>query len=205
MSVLARVLSGVSAGMLIAVGGSVYLACDNKYVGAVLFSVALLCICFRGYSLFTGKVGFMAEKHGKREWSVLLLGLLGNAIAAIGLGFAIRFALPQLGDKAADICIAKLAQDTLSALIRALFCGVLMYMAVGIYRDGKSVLGILFCIPVFILSGFEHSVADMFYFGASAIINARSLLYLFLIVVGNAAGALFAAFLEKFGRERTEK
>ena len=36
---------GVIAGILIGIGGSVYLACDNKYVGAVLFSVALLCIC----------------------------------------------------------------------------------------------------------------------------------------------------------------
>ena len=55
---------GVIAGILIGIGGSVYLACDNKYVGAVLFSVALLCICMRGFALFTGKVGFIVASHG---------------------------------------------------------------------------------------------------------------------------------------------
>ena len=45
--------------------------------------MALLCICLKGYSLFTGKVGFIPEKHGKEEFSVLLLGLLGNAIGTV--------------------------------------------------------------------------------------------------------------------------
>ncbi len=56
---LNKILSGISAGILISIGGSVFLACDNKYVGAVMFSVALLCICLKGYSLYTGKIGFI--------------------------------------------------------------------------------------------------------------------------------------------------
>ena len=43
-----RFIDGVAAGVLIAIGGCVYLACDSKYVGAALFSVALLSICFKG-------------------------------------------------------------------------------------------------------------------------------------------------------------
>ena len=99
-------LSGLSAGILITIGGSVFLACDSRYVGAVMFSVALLCICLKGYALFTGKVGFMPEKHGREEFSVLLLGLLGNAIGTILGGYLIRAGLPALGDAAQQLCEA---------------------------------------------------------------------------------------------------
>ena len=47
---LKKTVSGLSAGLLITIGGSVFLACDNRYVGAVMFSVALLCICLKGYA-----------------------------------------------------------------------------------------------------------------------------------------------------------
>ena len=63
---MVKTVSGaVSAGIMIAIGGSVFLACDNKYVGAVLFSVALLCICYLGYYLFTGKIGYLAKDFSK--------------------------------------------------------------------------------------------------------------------------------------------
>ena len=65
-------LSGVSAGVCIALGGSVFLAVDNRVAGAVLFSVALLCICMKGYALFTGKVGFLPEDRSKAAVQLLL-------------------------------------------------------------------------------------------------------------------------------------
>ena len=74
---LKKIISGVIAGILIALGGGVFLACENRYVGAVLFSVALLCICIKQYALYTGKICYIPEKHGKEQFSVLLLGLLG--------------------------------------------------------------------------------------------------------------------------------
>ena len=76
-------VNGLMAGILIAIGGSVFLACDNRVVGAVLFTVALLCICYKGYGLFTGKVGFLPEKWDKDNWTVVLTALLGNLIADI--------------------------------------------------------------------------------------------------------------------------
>ena len=73
--IVKKILNGIAAGIVISIGCAVYLACENKYVGAVMFSVALLTICLRGYSLYTGKIGFIPEAHGKEELSVLLLGL----------------------------------------------------------------------------------------------------------------------------------
>lgn len=188
------------AGILICIGGSVFLACENRYVGAVLFSVALLCICIKGYSLFTGKIGFIPEKHGKEEFSVLFLGLLGNAIATAIGGLAIRFAISSLGQTAEKICAAKLEQNLGGTLIRGIFCGILMYLAVSIFRDKQSIVGIVFGIPVFILSGFEHSIADMFYFAAAGNFTLKALLFIVVVIIGNSIGGMLLPLLQMVGK-----
>jgi len=197
--VLKKIMDGIMAGICIALGGTVFLSCDVKYVGAALFAVALLCICFKGYSLFTGKVCYMADNPSKEAFSVLLLGLLGNLIATVICGAAIRYALPAVGDKALEICTLKLGQSFGSALIRGIFCGTLIYLAVDIFRQGKGISGIVFCIPVFILCGFEHSIADMFYFAASGIVSVEAFGFLWTIILGNAIGGLLLPVLAKIG------
>ncbi len=187
---LKKTFDGISAGILIAIGGSVFLSCENRYVGAVLFSVALLCICMKGYSLFTGKVGFMPEKHGKEEWSQLLLGLFGNVISTFICGTLLKYAIPKISEASAAICDAKLTQFIPQTLIRAFFCGILMYLAVSIYRDKQSLAGIFFCVPVFILSGFEHSIANMFYFAVAGNISVKAFVYIMICIVGNALGGI---------------
>ena len=178
---LKTAVGGVGAGILIAIGGCVYFACENAYVGAMLFSVALLCICWQGFDLFTGKIGYITENR--------------NARFASALGATVRYALPALAEKAASICDAKLAQTYLQTFIRAAFCGVLMYLAVDVFRKKKTPLGIVFCIPVFILSGFEHSVADAFYFGVSGAFEAKTAVFLVFAVLGNAAGSIITAII----------
>lgn len=185
---LKQVINGIFAGILISIGGAVYLSCDNKYVGAVLFSVALLCICYQEYSLYTGKICYIPQKHGKEEFSVLLTGLLGNVLATTVCGYALRYAIPKIGEAALISCNAKLQQDFGQTLIRAIFCGILIFLAVDIFRNHKTPLGILFCIPVFILSGFEHSVADMFYFASSGIVSLNAFVFIMVVILGNSIG-----------------
>ena len=170
---LRKIISGITAGLLIGIGGTVFLACENKVVGAVAFTIGLLSICYYGLSLYTGKIGYMFAKHDGEAWAVLLLGLLGNLIGALVTGLLIREALPAIGEKAAALGTAKLEQTALQTLVRACFCGILVYVAVNLFRDKKTVLGILIGIPVFILSGFEHSVADMFYMAAAGEFSLR--------------------------------
>ncbi len=199
---LKKIIDGILAGIMISIGGAVFLGVfsESRIVAAILFTVALLSICFKGYSLFTGKVGFIPEKHGKEEFSVLLLGLLGNAIATILCGFAIKFAIPATESVATEICTGKLTQTIPETFIRAIFCGILMYMAVSIFKDhNKNISGILFCVPVFILAGFEHSIADIFYFATSNIVSLESFLYLWIVILGNAVGGMLLPTLSILG------
>lgn len=192
-------ISSIMAGILISIGGSVFLACDVKYVGAILFSVALLCICYKGYALFTGKVGYIPESHKKEDFILLIMALLGNFAATYLVGRVIGLTNSSFYETAQNLCAAKLSQNFLQTFVRATMCGILMYLAVSIYRDKKTVIAILFCIPVFILSGFEHSIANMFYFAVGDMYSIQTGIYLLIVVIGNSVGGMLLPALEKIG------
>ena len=195
-------IKGFLAGLCIAIGGSVFLSCEEKLVGAVFFCVALLTICMFGFALFTGKVGFLATSHTKTDIRDVLTSLLGNFIGCVFFGIAIRIGLSKLIPVAQTICDAKLTQNVGEAVIRAFFCGVLMFVAVWIYRTKNSISAIFFCVPAFILSGFEHSIANMFYFSVAGYFNTQSLIYIILIVLGNSLGGMFIPALLKLCEEK---
>ena len=197
-----KVIDGIIAGILISLGGAVFLACYNaeipytKYVGAFLFSLALLCICMCGYALYTGKIGLIIKKHTKDDISLLLLCLLGNAIGTIAFGYLIGWVFPDIKATALTLCNSKLNQGYGFGLLRAFLCGILVYLSVDIYKNNNSSLGILLCIPAFILSGYEHSIADIFYFAAAGIASWEAFLYLLMIIIGNSLGGLLIPVLQ---------
>lgn len=201
-NILKHIIDGFLAGAMISIGCAVYLACASKYVGAIMFSVALLTICYKGYNLYTGKIGFIVNSHTKEDISGLLLGLLGNTLAMMAFGSLLGYALPNLNETAVVVVNAKLTQTLVSALIRAIFCGILMYIAVSLYREKKTIVGILFCIPVFILSGFEHSIADMGYFAIAMHWSAKGLGYIWVIIAGNTIGAMLFPALKLLVKEK---
>ena len=197
-----KITDGIMAGLLISVGGCVFLNSSDQVVGAIFFSVALLCICMRGYSLFTGKICYIPANHSKEAFSVLLLGLLGNLIATVIAGYAVRYAIPSIGAAAETVCAAKLEQEFLQTLIRGIFCGMMVYLSVAIYREKNTPVGILFCIPTFILSGFEHSIADIFYFAASGIVSLKACGFLWTVILGNVLGGMLLPVLEDLGKKK---
>lgn len=203
-TVLGNIAKGIAAGVMVSIGCAVYLACSNKTVGAVLFSVALLTICYFSFSLYTGKIGFLLDNHDKNSLLELLLGLLGNILGMIICGLAISYALPALAETAVTACEAKLGQTAMQTFIRGCFCGVLMYVAVRVYRANKSIAGILFAIPVFILSGFEHSIADMGYMVIAGIFSWQTVGFICLVVLGNSVGALILPALAKLWEKKDE-
>ena len=191
------VIDGVLAGVMVSVGGAVLLSCDNRYCGAFLFCIALLAICYFGFNLYTGRVGFLAFDHSAGTLKTVFFGLLGNFFGTLLMGVVVAGAVPALREAAQRACEARLTQLPFQTLLRGCLCGLLMYTAVWIYKEKKTVLGILFCIPVFVLSGFEHSIADMFYFAlAGRIFRPQSLLFLLLVVLGNSLGGLFIPVLQ---------
>jgi len=202
---LRGIIDGVFAGILVSIGGTALLSCESSVIGAVLFSIALLVICYRGYSLYTGKIGYMVLSHTKQDLFALLTGLLGNLIGTALCGFAVGYALPDRAAKAATMWGNKMLIAYPAVFVRAIFCGILMYLAVAIWKDKKSTLAIFFCVPVFILSGFEHSIADLFYFFAAGEWSGKGILFLLIVLLGNTVGGMLFPLLGKLsGRYRSE-
>ena len=199
--------SGIASGMLVGIGGTVYLSCDNKVVGAVLFSVALLVICILGLYLYTGKIGLFIENPNKKSALALAVGLAGNAVGAALTGVLVAIAKPSLIDVAARACASKLDGGMLKGLIAAIFCGVLMYAAVKTYLAGGTLVGIVFCIPTFILCGFEHSVADVYYFTVASFggFDPMSILFVLVAVVGNTLGGWLLPLLMRLGKGKDKQ
>lgn len=196
------ICNSIAAGIFIGIGGSVFLAIENKIAGAVFFTVALLCICQLELLLYTGKIGFLAFDHSKPEIITTAVCLAGNCIGTGLAGAAIRYCRPQVIERAVSLTEGKIATPLGKIFVTAVFCGILMYAAVRIYREKKSVTGILFCVPVFILAGFEHSIADMFYAWTALVGGARTVLFLAVVVLGNTVGGLLIPTLKRIAGEK---
>ena len=88
----------------------------------------------------------------------------------------------------------KLSEPLFGAFILAVFCNVMIYIGVEGYRSNPHELGkylaLFFGVCVFILCGFEHCVANMYYFTMGGAWSGRAVLYLLVMTVGNAAGGV---------------
>ncbi len=195
-------LRALLTGFAIGIGGAVYLACDNKYIGAFLFGLGLFMVLFFGFNLFTGKVGYAVEN--KPSYLVdLLIIWVGNLAGTVIMGLLLLLTRQSdaMRTKAAEICAAKLNDSLLSIFILAFFCGILMFVAADGFKRITNPVGqvvvIILPVMVFILSGYEHCVANMFYFTIGEVWSPTSLLYLLIMSLGNSAGGIFIPLIRK--------
>lgn len=195
-------LRALLTGFAIGIGGAVYLACDNKYIGAFLFGLGLFMVLFFGFNLFTGKVGYAVEN--KPSYLVdLLIIWVGNLAGTVIMGLLLLLTRQSdaMRTKAAEICAAKLNDSPLSIFILAFFCGILMFVAADGFKRITNPVGqvvvIILPVMVFILSGYEHCVANMFYFTIGEVWSPTSLLYLLIMSLGNSAGGIFIPLVRK--------
>lgn len=192
-------LKAAAAGITIGIGGAVYLTLENRVIGAVLFGVGLYTIVLNGLFLYTGKVGDLISAKDKKAYILQLIftwigNLAGTALAAAAIS-ATR--IGNLGRTAEVICKTKLADTPHSILILAVFCGILMYVAVDGFREKGNPLILFFCVTVFILCGFEHCIANMFYFSLAGAWSLRAVIYLLLMTLGNSVGGILLPLVKK--------
>ena len=201
----------IAAGLCIGIGGIVFLAQPNKIAGAFLFAVGLLTILVFRFNLFTGMVGYVLENLLDKKWGYLFTVLLvwignfiGTALAAVLVG------LTRLGDGLKITCqgivATKLVDSWYSLLILGVFCGMLMFIAVDTFKkrigekDFLCVVAVFMGVMVFILAGFEHSIADMFYFVLAGRV-ADAIPALLVITLGNAIGGNIIPAVQKLTKQ----
>ena len=177
------VINSVWAGVMISIGAVTYINCPNQIVGAFLFSIGLCAILMLQFNLYTGLVGNAKSMKAVPD---LLIVLLGNFA---GASFATLFH----GEIATLLWQDKMNKPLLEVFVHAILCGILMYIAVYAYKklpDGNNILITMLAVATFIISGAEHSVADMCFMFAARDFTFRSLGFIAVVVIGNSLGSL---------------
>ena len=156
------VLLSIFAGLLIGFGGLAYLNVGGV-AGAVLFAFGLLSVVMCRAELYTGKAGFLPPRQLLRLVVMLLLNVVGCLLAACVAVYATKESFFTALDA---ILVAREAASWHSLIVTSAGTGMIMTLAVYGARQ-KHYLPLLFGVPVFILCGLPHCVADAFYYAVA--------------------------------------
>lgn len=200
-------VDGLMAGLLLSICCAVNIAAGLSFAGAFLFSLGLFAIMELHLGLYTGKVGYLVVKQPKYAGEVTIT-LISNAVGAFLGGWILS--LTRFGNEWAEaaegIVKNKFFDSPISMFFLSMFCGILIFIAVeGDKKCTKADdhVGALFTtlIPVmiFIICGFNHSIADMGYFALSRFVYAdKALFYFAMIILGNGVGCMIIPIMKKF-------
>lgn len=179
------------AGMLIGIGGLVYLSVDYKVFGAFLFSLGLITIIAKGFTLYTGAIGYLDKINTipyyfymliYNLWGAWIMGLVGKYCTSID---------------ATTLVTTKLSQPISTLFIMSMVCGILMYLGVSITKATNNPLYASMAVMVFILVSAEHCIANIFYLTVGhAIICAETIGFMIVNILGNSLGAILWKHME---------
>ncbi len=187
MSLQKTLLLGILAGMFIALAGvgatfgNVYV---NKVMGAAIFPAGLAMVIIAGSELFTGNCLLILPVLEKtitagKMLRNLVIVYIGNLIGAVLVAAMTVYGGTFDGISEAVIATA-VAKATLPfgmALLRGILCNILVCIAVWMAMAARDVagkiVGLFFPVFLFVLCGFEHCVANMFYLPAGLFMAAR--------------------------------
>ena len=177
----------IGAAILISLGDYALLKLGNP-IGPVIFALGLLGVCYMGQNLFTGKCGFLIED--KIPWKNLILILVVNLLAGYLMGICFSFCDQEVVQNA----ITKVSSwdVSLAFFLKSILCGMIMYVAVLMYRKGTP-LGIIYGIPLFIFCGFQHCIANIITLGVARSFHVS----IFLCILGNFFGSLFIWYFSR--------
>jgi formate/nitrite transporter len=212
-------LLGVLAGLYIGFGGHLFLVTlqngMGKVAGGAMFSVGLILVVVAGAELFTGNVtiliGVISNVISFRKmlsnWTFVYLGNLIGSVAFSWLMYHTGLLgrageLNELGTLAASVADYKLTIPFMEAVLRGVFCNILVILAIimaVIAKDVTSkILCIVFPITCFVACGFEHCVANMYLIPLGLLAKGVPLYQtgsmfqnLIPVTIGNVIGGVF--------------
>jgi len=219
---------GILAGIYIALGASAATSVLSggtldpglaRFLSGSVFSVGLMLVLILGSELFTGNIlmtiGLIYQRYSLgrvlRNWLVVYFGnLLGSLIVAwlvFNSGLLGRSGeFTSIGIAAVNISDAKIQLGFMEALSRGILCNMLVCLAVIMCIASRTIegkiMGIYFPIMAFVASGYEHSVANMYFLPAGLLARGEFVSRFFVIfnnlipvTIGNIIGGLLIVLL----------
>lgn len=214
LPLLSMVMLGMLAGAFIGLGALYYTLvisdpglsfAASRVLGAVCFSLGLLLVVVAGAELFTGNnLLAMAWADGKvstaevlRNWAVVCVA---NFVGAAGLALLVFLSGHAglnggaVGQAYLKIAAAKSTIPVSELFFRGVLCNVLVCMAVWMVLAGRTVVdkfaAIVLPISAFVAAGFEHSIANMYFFPLALLLKESGI----ALPAGAEAITLWAMF-----------
>ncbi|WP_265632433.1 formate/nitrite transporter family protein [Cupriavidus cauae] len=217
MPLLTLAMLGMLAGAFVGLGALMFALVSSdaslgfavsRLLGGLAFSLGLILVTVAGAELFTGNnllamawaSGCVSTRDVLRNWIVVcvanFLGALGLALLVWLSGYAAMNG-GAVGSTVVAVAMTKAGIPAIEAFFRGILCNVLVCMAVWMGLAGRSVVdkavAIIFPITAFVAAGFEHSVANMYYFPMAMLLGAplgwdEVARNLSLVIAGNLVG-----------------
>lgn len=216
-------LLGILAGIFIGLGGLGNIIFTQtlagidpglaKFAGGMVFPVGLMLVVICGAELFTGNnLMFLAVMEKKvslgqmfRNWGLVYLA---NFIGSLFLVLLVFYSSTLTGDaatKAIAVAEGKVALTFSEAFFKGILCNILVVLAVWMATAAQDIVSKIFAcwfpIMLFVLCGFEHSVANMFFIPMGMFLGAdlgitQLIMNLVPVTLGNiVGGAIIIPFL----------
>jgi len=208
MSFEKRILMSIMAGLYIALGAQGFMVTyDNVFLRASVFPVGLMLVVLVGGELFTGNClmtfSFVQKKITFKDLiksltQVFFGNFIGALIIVILLYFGGVYKNQVLAETIVKIAKAKISLSFMEALCKGILCNILVSLGVWFATTAKDttgkLLGCWFPVMLFVLCGYEHCVANMFYLPLAAIFDhSISIRQMFInnlipVTIGNFIG-----------------
>lgn len=185
----------------------------GKIIASDLFSIGLWTVCQFKLMLFTGKIGLIFESiQGCSYYPNLLIMLIFNLSAAYGFGLAVYYLMKlfkdnSIVDRYKSFCLSIATgkytnTNHLRVLFQAMFCGLCVYMAVKSFSlfngSFKGVLILNYFVLCFVWSGFQHCIANTYYFGQVGSFNRDVSTNVAICIIGNWLGTFVVSLLHTY-------
>ncbi len=206
------IVKGIMAGAFIAIGASASSAASYgiantgiaKSLAGVVFSIGLIMVVLMGAELFTGDcllaMGVMGRKISVLQFVrmlvlVYLSNMAGAMLVAALVYFSGQFDMGSGALAAATIktALGKVTKSTGELMASSIMCNVIVCAAVVLAAAAKDIagkiLGIFFAILAFVISGYEHCIANMYYIPAGLMAKGNDEYREAAAVIYNLTGA----------------
>lgn len=183
LAILAGIFIAIG-GALATIAGSAYSGMQSTLVKAAVFPVGLILVTLAGSELFTGNCLLIApllcgEIKITKTLKNLGITYLGNIVGSLLIALIVVYsgALDQVAASVVSAAISKCSVGFGKSFLLAIPCNILVCLAVWIAMSSKSTAGKILAVymPIFafVACGFEHSVANMYYFSAALFTAAK--------------------------------
>ena len=193
-------LLGIGAGVCISLGTVTNLLISNKLLGAFVFAFGLFLVCTYNLKLCTGMAGYLFSTANTEGF---VAAAIGNVNGISLMYWILRCWNPKVEEFSYELLKSKMNLMPHQFFISAMLCGMLMFLAVDIYKYGPEdsmmhrLFGLFLAVPCFVLNGFDHCIVTMFYINSATSIEEVVIgLQIFsTVMLGNFIGAILAYLL----------